>query len=90
MSPIGGHARLAKDDKKGDIHRQTLSDVRHVKIRNKHQNDLQSPLNPRLVQVAQSGLFSVKDLTCLLQPWSVGVQVLDPNAGGRSSLAHLD
>lgn len=28
-------------------------------------------------------------LTCLLQPWSVCVEVVDPNAGGRYSLRHL-
>lgn len=28
-------------------------------------------------------------LTCLLQPWSVCVEVVDPNAGGRYSLGHL-
>lgn len=28
-------------------------------------------------------------LTCLLQPWSVCMEVVDPNAGGRHSLRHL-
>lgn len=29
-------------------------------------------------------------LTCLLQPWSVCVEVVDPDAGGRHSLGDLD
>lgn len=29
-------------------------------------------------------------LTCLLQPWSVCVEVVDPNTDSRDSLGHLE
>lgn len=54
-------------------------------------NDLaQSPLGTDPYYRGQGLYHIVFDfLTCLLQPWSVCVEVVDPNAGGRHSLGHL-
>lgn len=49
-------------------------------------NDLGVPT----VSVEDTASFVVFSLlTCLLQPWSVCVEVVDPNAGGRHSPGHL-
>ena len=55
-------------------------------------NDLhKSPLSAADPRCGGQSFYRVVSdfLTCLLQPWSVCVEVVDPNAGGRYSSGHL-